>query len=142
MDTNALRLNNQNMGENGLLFKLKIGSEKERAGEAERESAPLESTFGVRDDGDFAVFTSGNLSFFFLRFRFLLRWWSCFLSELDFYGRSFRARVWIFGFFGSGLCSGGVFHEGGGFEEECEQNLKSTLDGLDFVVLIISRWFG
>ena len=53
------------MGENGLLFKLKIGSEKERAGEAERESAPLESTFGVRDDGDFALFTSGNLSFFF-----------------------------------------------------------------------------
>ena len=56
LDKNALRLNNQNMGENGLLFKLKIGSEKERAGEAERESAPLESTFGVRDDGDSVVF--------------------------------------------------------------------------------------
>ena len=52
------------MGENGLLFKLKIGSEKEIEGEAERESAPLESTYGVRADGDFAVFTSGNLSFF------------------------------------------------------------------------------
>ena len=48
----------------GCFFKLKNGREKEIAGEAERESAPLESTFGVRDEGDFAVFFSGNLSFF------------------------------------------------------------------------------
>ena len=147
--TNAQQLISQNRlnkwknfyGKNGLLFKLKIGREKEIAGEVERESVPLELTFGVCDDRDFVVFTSGNISFF-LKFRFLLRWLSCFLSELDFYERSFRAWVWIFGLFGYGLCFGGVFHDGGGFEEECEQNLKSTLDGLDFGVLIISRWFG
>ena len=76
LDKNALMLNNQNMGENlwknGLLFKLKIGRENEIAGEAERESATLESTFGVCDDRDFAIFASSNL-FFFLRFQFLLR---------------------------------------------------------------------
>ena len=125
-------------GKNGLLFKLKIGSEQER----QSERAPLWSRPLECATTEILPFSLLVISHFFLRFRFLLRWWSCFLSELDFYGRSFRARVWIFGFFGSGLCSGGVFHEGGGFEAECEQNLKSTLDGLDFVVLIISRWFG
>ena len=147
--TNAQQLISQNRlnkwkkfyGKNGLLFKLKIGREKEIVGETEWDSAPLESTFGVPDDKDFALFASGNL-FFFLRFQFLLHWLSYFLFELDFYGRSFRAQVWIFGLFGYGLCFGGVFHEGEEFEEECKQNLKSTLDGLDFGVLIISRWFG
>lgn len=41
-----------------------------------------------------------------------------------------------FGFFGSGLCFDGVFPWGGGFEEEREQNLITTLDGLDFGI-----WF-
>ena len=126
---------------NGLLFKLKIGREKEIAGEAE-ERAPLWSPYLEYATTEILPFSLLVISLLFLRFQFLLRWLSYFLTELDFYGRSFRARVWIFGLFGSGLCFGGVFHEGGGFEEECKRNLKSTLDGLDFGVLSISPWFG
>ena len=91
-------------GKNGLPFKLKIGREKEIARETE-ERAPIWSPHL-----EYAVpFSLLVISLLFLRFQFLLRWLSYFLAELDFYGRSFRARVWIFGLFGSGLCFGGVF---------------------------------
>ena len=55
-----------------------------------------------------------------------------------FLGRSSWARVWIFRFFGFGLCSGGILHEGREIWGIVKKTLKSTLNGLDFGVLITS----
>ena len=83
----------------------------------------------VRGEGGYAVYLSGNLSP--LLFSSLLsdpislpsfRIWILFLGLL---GLGFR----LLGFSGSRFLFGGVFRE------DCEQILKSALDGLDFGAL-------
>ena len=92
--------------------KIKLKFPERREGERKRaRGRPLKSTLTVRSEGDYAVFVFGNLSLFYVHDFSSVDYVAFFMNWI-FFGRSSWARVWIFRFFGSGFCSGGILHEG------------------------------